>query len=265
MTASSTRRAFGFLALLFAGSLAAAVPATAQERSDLETIRRSGTLRVGAALADPYYRRDISGNWSGLVPDFMEVVAKYMAVKIEYVETTWGTAAAGLQSNKFDVIGAFNVTPDRALAVDFTRSFSNLRFGLMTLGANYKSFKTWEEIEAEGIEILTVEGTGTHRIMTTIRPKIKWRGVANRDSFFLELESGRSTYGLIDELGANLYIAGRKKGAYIQPLPSYSSESNFAVRKSANAELLRWLDVTLGYMQGIGQSDAILAKYRPSQ
>ncbi len=264
MPVKSTRRTFFGLGLA-AAMIAASQPAFAQERSDLETIRRAGTIRVGAALADPFYTRDASGAWKGLIPDIMGLIAGYLNVKIEYVETTWGTAAAGLQTNKFDVMGAFNTTPDRALAVDFTRSIGNLRFGLITISGDPKKFATWEDVEKDGLEVLTVEGTGSHRMMRQLRPKLKWRGVANRDTFFLELESGRSPYALLDEIGAQQFINARNKGTYTQIMPAYASSTNLALRKSANTELLRWLDTTLGYMENLGQLDDIWSKYRPKQ
>lgn len=254
--------------LLVAGLLA--LPATlfsaqAQNRNDLESIRRSGVLRVGAAIADPFYRRDARGTWEGIVPDFMDEITKYLGVKIEYVETTWGTAAAGLQAGRFDVMGAYNTTPDRALAVDFTRPIGTIAFGLLTITGDPNEFKTWEEIERAGIDLLTVEGTGSHRMLRQIRPNLKWRGVATRDAYFLELESGRSRFGLLDAVGAQQFIEARKRGTYVQILPAYASATNLAVRKVPNTELLRWLDTTLGYMENIGEYDRIWSKYLPKK
>jgi polar amino acid transport system substrate-binding protein len=242
---------------------AAPAMAQAQDRNSLESIRRSGVLRVGAAIADPFYRRDVRGNWEGVVPDFMAEISNYLGVKVEYVETTWGTAAAGLQTGRFDVMGAYNTTPDRAIAVDFTRSIGNITFGLLTITGNPTEFKTWEDIERAGFDLLTVEGTGSHRMMRQLRPSMKWRGVPNRDTYFLELESGRSRFGLIDQVGAQLYIDARKRGTYIQIQPAYSSATNLAVRKVANTELLRWLDTTLGFMENLGEFDRIWSKYLP--
>jgi len=264
MVAKSTRRTFFGLASIAALAAAATTtPAQAQERSDLETIRRSGTIRVGASLAAPYYTRDANGTWKGLIPDIMNIIAGYLGVKIEYVETTWGTAAAGLQTNKFDIMGAFNVTPDRALAVDFTRSLGDTSFGLITITGDPKKFTTWEDVEKAGMDLLTVEGTGSHRTMRQLRPKLKWRGVPNRDTFFLELESGRSVYALLDEIGAAQFIEARNKGHYIQIQPAYTSPTNLAIRKAANTEFLRWLDQTLFFMGNVGQLEEIWAKYRP--
>lgn len=265
MITKSTRRTFFGLVLIAALAAVGATSSYAQDRSDLETIRRAGTIKVGAALAAPYYTRDASGAWKGLIPDIMTIIAGYLNVKIEYVETTWGTAAAGLQTNKFDIMGAFNVTPDRALAVDFTRSLGDTSFGLITITGDPKRFATWDDVEKAGLDLLTVEGTGSHRTMRQLRPKLKWRGVPNRDTFFLELESGRSAYALLDEIGAAQYIEARNKGQYIQLSPAYNSPTNLAIRKSGNTELLRWLDQTLYFMGNVGQLEEIWAKYKPKQ
>jgi polar amino acid transport system substrate-binding protein len=265
MFTKATRRTFFGLATIAALAVAATPPALAQQRTDLETIRQAGTIRVGASLAAPYYTRDANGTWSGLIPDIMDIIADYLGVKIEYVETTWGTAAAGLQTNKFDIMGAFNVTPDRALAVDFTRSIGDTTFGLITITGDPNKFETWDDVLQADMELLTVEGTGSHRTMRQLRPNLTWRGVPNRDTFFLELESGRSEYALLDEIGAAQFIEARNKGHYIQIQPRYSSPTNLAIRKDSNTEFLRWLDQTLFFMGNVGQLEAIWAKYRPKQ
>lgn len=264
MFKSSILRMFALVVGLLAGP-ALTSDAHAQSRDTLDAIRKSGVIRVGAAIADPFYRRDVRGTWEGIVPDFMDEIAKYLGVKIEYVETTWGTAAADLQTGRFDVMGAFNTTPDRALAVDFTKSIGNITFGLLTITGDPNEFKTWDDIERANFDLLTVEGTGSHRLLRQLRPNMKWRGVPNRDTYFLELESGRSRFGLLDAVGAQQYIDARKRGTYVQILPAYSSATNLAVRKQANTEILRWLDTTLGFMEGIGEYDRSWAKYLPKK
>ncbi|MCS5969565.1 transporter substrate-binding domain-containing protein [Klebsiella variicola subsp. variicola] len=105
--------------LLIPGMFLAQSPAQAGE--EINTILPDHVIRVGAVNAPPWYQKDLLTNqWTGLVPDVVQAIFKNTDIKIEYVDTQWGTAVAGLQSNRFDILGGFNNTPERAKAVDFT-------------------------------------------------------------------------------------------------------------------------------------------------
>src|SRR5690606_21064815 len=98
-----------------------AQPVLAQSTSDMEKILSSKVVRVGAIEAFPYYKHDLAnGKWVGIIPDMLELMFGSIGVKVEYVPTDWGTASAGLQSNRFDLVGGYNATPQRALALDFS-------------------------------------------------------------------------------------------------------------------------------------------------
>ena len=96
----------------FVGSAAAVlfcsmlhIAAAQQTQSRLFDITRSGTLRVcvwplyySIALRDPK-----SGDLVGIDADLSKELAKDMGVKLQYVETSFGTFIADLQANKCDI------------------------------------------------------------------------------------------------------------------------------------------------------------------
>ena len=100
------------LAGLSFGALAVAAPAIARAdtpaATQLDRIVKAKTVRIGAVEAAPWYARDLKTNkWAGVVPDQAELVFGSIGVKVEYVPTEWGTAVAGLQGGRFDLMGAF--------------------------------------------------------------------------------------------------------------------------------------------------------------
>lgn len=123
---------FMSILLLIPGMFLAQSPAQAGE--EINTILPDHVIRVGAVNAPPWYQKDLLTNqWTGLVPDVVQAIFKNTDIKIEYVDTQWGTAVAGLQSNRFDILGGFNNTPERAKAVDFTRPMGSHQMGVLTL------------------------------------------------------------------------------------------------------------------------------------
>ena len=223
----------------------------AQEKSDLQIIRDRGVLRVGAAVANPFYMIEPgSKEWTGCIPDIMKLIANQLNVKLEYVETSWGTAAAGLQSGRFDIMGAFNASPARALAVHFTREIHPIGFGVLT--RKKQEIKYWTEVDQPKVRLAAVVGTSLTKLMEKHLTNVTWVRVQNHDALIMELEAGRSEIALINTFSAAKYIKSRGKGYYYEPLPKRESDTNLAVRQSNPPELLRWLNVTLRWLEQQG-------------
>lgn len=237
--------------------------AHSQTMTDLEKIKSTKELRVGAASAYPFYDRAIDGSWAGLIPDVMQSVSAKLGVKIIYVEAEWGTAAAGLQSNRFDIMGAFNRTPERALAVDFTIPIGTTAFGLLSLSDTSTKYPTWASLDKQEVKLTTVDGTGTHRTTAKIIPNVTWVLMKNFETLLLEIDSQRSEITLMDAVQAKRYIDTRKRGFFHAPSPRQSSFTNLAVRKSSDGQLRDALDKIIVDMEKSGELAKIWAKYVP--
>jgi polar amino acid transport system substrate-binding protein len=104
----------------FGALLGLSTPALAQSTSTWDTIKKRGTILVGATQAEPWYYKDpLTGKWDGVALRISEDIAKAMGVKVEVVETTWGNAVAALQANQIDMMYVLDATPERAVAIDF--------------------------------------------------------------------------------------------------------------------------------------------------
>jgi polar amino acid transport system substrate-binding protein len=246
-----------------AGVLAAFGESSAQAKSDLQQLKESKVVRVGAAPAFPFYERAVDGKWQGLVPDLMQFIAPALGVSVEYVDTTWGTAAAGLQSNRFDIMGAFNRTPERALAVDFTRPVGALHFGLLSLTDRGSELATWDSVDKPGRKILSVDGTSSYRRMEKELRNVQWVLVQSFETLILEIDSGRSEVALCSSTEAGKYIQQRKRGSFVIPTPSKLAETNLAIRKSTDPQLREALNAIVDNLEKRGDLDKVWAKYVP--
>ena len=238
----------------------------AQEKSDLQTIRDRGVLRVGAAIAQPFYMIEPGKDkWTGLAPEIIELIAERLNVKVEYVEVKWGTAPAALQSGRIDIMGAFNATPERALAVDFTVPIGVINFGVIGFGDKLKNYSTWSDVDKKSVRLVSVDGTSSTKFMERKLKKVHWVLVQDFEQLFMQIESGRVDIALDNEIQALKFIEKRGKGKFKILKPVHGSTTNLAIRKAYPSQLRDWLNVTIECLQRQGELDEIWEKYKPSE
>lgn len=239
--------------------------ADAQEANEFQKIVDAKVVRVGAVQAPPWYEKDLaSGAWGGLVPEVMEAMFSGIGVKIEYVETQWGTAVAGLQSNRFDLLGAYNATPEREKAIDFTKPMGELKFAILTLKGPADAYATWDKIDTPSIRLAAVDGAGATRALQPLMPKTSWSIVQSSDNMYLELESGRADALVTSDVQIGQYLKARNRGTMIVPTPVRAQPTNIGLRKSEDRKLRDWLDGQLDALRANGTLDRIWAKYVPA-
>ncbi|MCS0497773.1 transporter substrate-binding domain-containing protein [Ancylobacter sp. MQZ15Z-1] len=253
-------------ALAVAASVGMSVPAAqAQGVNEYQKILDAKVVRVGAVQAPPWYDQDLaSGRWKGLVPDIMEAMFSKLGVKIEYVETQWGTAVAGLQSNRFDLLGAYNATPERAKAIDFTKPMGELKFAILTLKGPADAYSTWDKIDTPSVRLAAIDGAGATRALLPLLPKTNWSIVQSSDNMYLELQSGRADALVTSDVQIGQYLEKRKDGIMVVPTPVRAQPTNIGLRKNEDKTLVDWLDGQLDQMRADGTLDKIWAKYVPT-
>ncbi|BAP43825.1 family 3 extracellular solute-binding protein [Pseudomonas sp. StFLB209] len=220
-------------------------------------------LRVGAVNAAPWYQKDLLSNqWTGLVPDIVQAVLEGTDVQVEYVDTQWGTAVAGLQSNRFDLLGGFNNTPERAKAVDFTRPMGAHKIGVLTLEKDASRYATWDKINTSAIKLSAIDGSAAANLLQPKLTHTQWVIVPNNDALQLEVESGRADAMLTNDVQMALYITKRGQGTMVIPSPVQEQPTNMGLRKDRE-QLRAWLDQRLETLEKDGTLARIWAKHVP--
>ena len=254
------------LAGLSLGAVAIAAPglarADAPAPTELEQIVKAKKVRVGAVEAAPWYMRDLATDkWTGVVPEQAELLFGSIGVGVEYIPTEWGTAVAGLQANKFDLMGAFVANPQRALAVDFTASTYDGRNGLVVLNGGVADGVAWSALNKPETKVAGVDGAGSTVAIQRLIPKATWTMVHSNDAMMLELDSGRADMIASNEPTLRTYVDNRKRGTMVMPEPLIRTGANFAMRKSADTQFLRWMDTALEYFRASGVLQTIGDRY----
>jgi polar amino acid transport system substrate-binding protein len=200
-----TRRALG--AALGAIALASTAEAqTAGQESTFERVRRTGVLRIAALPGElPFFRKDLaSGEWSGAAIDMAKSIASSLNAKLEYIESTYGNSVLDLQANKIDLAFALNPTPQRALAIGFTRAYYHHPFGYVSR----RGFpaRTWEDLNRPEVRVVSLIGSLSDVLLARYAPKAQIIGAKAGDDAILLMQAGRADciiYALIQALGVS--------------------------------------------------------------
>ena len=166
---SAAAAAFSILA---AALLLSAPQAAAQNFQD---IIESKEIRLGIIPYDPLVIKDPkSGELSGVFIDAVRRVFAELKVDPIFVETKWGTFAGALQSGQIDVfIGGSFATPQRAMAIEFTRPAFFIGFSASARKENAHRFSTVEDLNSPDVTIATALGGSPHDYAKQHLPKAK--------------------------------------------------------------------------------------------
>jgi polar amino acid transport system substrate-binding protein len=177
--------------------------ATIAGESTMDRVRRTGVLRISALPGEaPFFVKDpASGEWSGAAIEMAKNIAAALNVKLAYVEGTYATSVLDLQTNKSDLAFALNPTPQRALAIGFTRPYYMHPFGYVAR----KGFpaRTWADLDNQKIRVVSLIGSLTDNLLARYAPKAQMVRVKTGPDGILMMQAGRADciiYGLIQAL-----------------------------------------------------------------
>lgn len=162
-----------------------AVPASAQSASasasattgisTWERVRSSKTLRLGAAVQDPFvYKDPASGEWRGISVDIAARIAKALDAKLEIVELSWAGGIAAIQNNQVDLFIGFDGTPERAAAIEFI-NVPIYRYGFAFYGNEKVNATSWSSLNSPSVAIGVVLGQNFDTVTTLRAPRAKIR------------------------------------------------------------------------------------------
>ena len=233
--------------------------------SDLATVQEKKLIRVGAVEAAPWYTKDLLSNeWKGLVPDVMDAIFAGSGTTITYVDTQWGTAVAGLQSDRFDLLGAYNATPERRKAIDFSDSMGELKFAVLSLKQPAPDHTTWASIDTPATHLAAVDGAGATTALQPLLTQLQWIMVPSSDAMFMQLESARADALVTSDIQIAQYLQRRHQGQMSIPTPVRSQSTNIGLRQSEDPKLREWLNSRLAQLKTDGTLDRIWSKYTAS-
>jgi polar amino acid transport system substrate-binding protein len=181
-------------------------PATART---LDQIISSGELHVGYVVAPPNaIKEPATGKLSGFDIDAINEIAKSMGVKTTFTETDWGTFAAGLQADQFDIsIAPTFATIKRSMAVLFTRPIIFAGNGAM-VKADDQRYKSLNDMNTPDTRIAVVQGGQAEDFVRRNMPNAKIISLATGDltAGMVEVAAGRADVGIEDSYTIGKFV-----------------------------------------------------------
>jgi len=233
---------------------------SASASSILHEIQKRGTLRFGWAAWWPYVYRDAKTNrLVGISVDLAEEMAKALNVKVEFVEDTWGTFAAGIQANKFDIWNLVAITLPRATATGFTEPLTVHGLSLIVKKAEEPGLKSWKDMDKKGKKISVTLGSNTDLYLTRAIKEADIVRLKTSPEAFAAMKTGKANAyaSTVDSLTV---LAKDNPETYVVPGEFGRSPVAFAVREDDQV-WINWLNQFVAEMKMTGMINSLLHKY----
>jgi polar amino acid transport system substrate-binding protein len=256
MTHRPTRRglAAGVTALPAAFFIGTSEAQTASASSTLERVTSSKQLRMAVVSGSPpYFRKDLAtGQWAGAAVEMAKGIAGVWGAEVVFVESTFGNSVLDLQSNKIDIAFALNPTPQRALAIGFTRPYIVAPFGCLAK-AGFAP-KTWDDLNKPDIRIAFDLGSLHETCARRFAPKAQLTGYKSIDECILALQSGRVDAEVI---AATVGLSNVGKNPALGPFhllstPVVSLPSCYGIQREPDTRFREVVDAWIDFNRGIG-------------
>jgi polar amino acid transport system substrate-binding protein len=255
MTHRPTRRGLAAAAAIvpasfFIGSAQAQTP----PESTLDRVTRTKQLRMAVVSGSPpYFKKDITtGAWTGAAVEMAKSIAAIWSAEVVYVESTFGNSVLDVQSNKIDIAFALNPTPQRALAIGFTRPYIVAPFGCIAK-AGFDP-KTWGDLNKPDVRIAFDLGSLHETCARRFAPKAQLTGFKSIDDCILALQSGRvDAQVLAATIGLSTVGKNPSLGPYhLLSTPTVSLPSCYGIQREPDTRFVEVVNAWIDFNRGIG-------------
>ena len=230
----------------------------------MEKFLRKKKIRIGYIPSPPGTLKDPkTGEVTGYYVEGVRYMFKSINVEPEFVETTWATFSAGLNSNQFDfsIAGTF-ATIQRAAAIEFTQPIHYLGYSAVAKKGDTR-FKKLSDLNQEGIKIAVVQGGAGQEYVKENFPKATIVALAtgNLTAPFVEVAAGRTDIGIEDASQARRFSEQQPSVTDLFRDEPYNVLPICWSVKRGNQDLLNFMNVAIGFMLGTGRWEHIAEKY----
>jgi polar amino acid transport system substrate-binding protein len=222
--------------------------------STIDRVANSKQLRMAVVSGSPpYFKKDLAtGQWAGAAVEMAKGIAGIWGAEVVFVESTFGNSVLDLQSNKIDIAFALNPTPQRALAIGFTRPYIVAPFGCLAK-AGFAP-KTWDDLNKPDIRICFDLGSLHETCARRFASKAQLTGYKSIDECVLALQSGRVDAEVIAAT-IGLSTVGRNPtlGPYhLLSTPTVSLPSCDGIQREPDTRFAEVVNAWIDFNRGIG-------------
>jgi len=230
--------------------------------NSLKEIKDKGVLIVG--LDDsfpPMGFRDEAGEIVGFDVDMAKEVAKRMGIKAEFKPIDWDAKELSLSSKEIDVIwNGLTITEDRKKNMGFSKPYLANNQIIIVKADSAISAKADLKYNIVGLQMQSSSEDALNKDTELVASLKEVRKYANNMEALLDLESGRTSAVVIDEIVGRYYIA-KKEGQFKVLDESLASEEYGVGCRLEDVSFITELDKILDEMKADGTANDISTKW----
>jgi polar amino acid transport system substrate-binding protein len=241
-----------------------------EDEATLERIMREGKLKVCYINYHPIVIKDPNtGQLSGEAIDAIEYIADETELEVEYVESTWGTFIAALQSEKCDVVGTAVFTRmERAKSVSFTRPMYYIHNSVLIREGDER-FTDLEDFNDGNVTVAVIQGEVGHLYAQKHLPEANLIVLPGADiSLALaQVSSGKADAAFTDGWTIQQYAEEHPETVDfldVNPDAAYGINPNAWAVRHEDTGLLNFLDTAIYNMEADGKFLEYEEKYGSS-
>ncbi len=240
--------------------------------------KKEDTLTMATNAAFPPYEYKDGSKIVGIDAEIAAAIADKIGMKLEIIDTEFGSIIGGVQTGKYDMgMAGMTVTDERKESVNFSETYAKgVQVVIVPENSEYASFEdfyTGYDADGnpsgvkDGIKIGVQQDT-TGDIYASSDPADWGFGEANVLRYktgadaVQALISGKVTCVIIDNEPAKSFVAANSGLKILDG--AYADEDYAICVAKTNTELLNKINDALAALKADGTVDAIIAKYIPA-
>jgi polar amino acid transport system substrate-binding protein len=159
--------------------------------ASFDEIRRTGTLRVGITMAEPWTFRTEDGEYEGFEIAVARKLADDMDVDVEFVRYAYDELIRGIEAGEIDLIAAgFTITPARALHVNFSNPYATGGIGIATNSRTTAEVERLDQLNSSEFTIATITDSVAQDLAARVFPRANNRTYGSEDAAIEALVAG---------------------------------------------------------------------------
>lgn len=236
-------------------AVAAGLATASVNAGTLDEVRERGKLRVAGILNEqPYFTKDPrTGEWTGMVIDMADDIAKLLNVELEIVESSWANAILDVQSGKVDLAFASTATPQRSLSVEFSDPTYFNSFVILSQKEELEG-KSWSDLNSPDYTFAVDMGSSQDLITQQYLPNANVLRFKTRDEAIIAVTTGKAD-ALVNTLFNSLVLSKKTPalGTVKVPTPFFSTPSSVAMNYNADNQWKHFISTWANYQRRSGQ------------
>lgn len=223
----------------------------------LDRVQETGVLRVGYVNFPPIVFRDPqTGEVTGHFALSVEEIASQLEVDVEYIEATWQTFVAGLQTGQYDlsVAPTFSTIP-RAASVAFSDPLMYVGNSAIIRRGETR-FASLADIDQRSITVAVTEGEAGHEYATSNfeHARVVVQSQGDQNLAFSQVVAGRADVALGDAWATSQFAAAHPGEVLdlFADRPYNLTAVSWAVRPD-DVQFLNFINTALDVLESTGK------------